>query len=119
MQGLLIYEIDGSKCKLTALIDIGSPVSFLRLDVYNQFVKSGKEELIKSSRRLSNISGDPLEVIGVAEIELKFIPLQEIKINLELFVLRDSLEAIILGRDFFTKHKLTFVYSPSRRGRAL
>jgi len=71
----------------------------LRLDIYNKFVNSGNLKLMKSSRRLSNISEGPLDIVGVAEIELKFDPLQKVKIKIEFCILRNNLEAIIIGRD--------------------
>lgn len=83
----------------------------MRFDIYNKFVKSSNFKITKSSRRLSDISRGSLDVIGVTEIEIKFDPLQKIKI--EFRILKNSLEAILIGRDFFRKHKFTFVYSPS------
>jgi len=114
-----VIEINGTICELSALIDTGSPVSFLRLNIYNKFVNSGNLKLMKSSRRLSNISGGPLDIVGVAEIELKFDPLQKVKIKIEFCILRNNLEAIIIDRDFFKKQIYLCLFTVmSGRGRA-
>lgn len=54
-------------------------------------------KLVRSSRRLNNLSG---VLLDVAEVEIKLEPLRKVRIKIDLFVLRDSPEVIIIVRDF-------------------
>lgn len=105
-------EISGKNCKLSALIDTGSLVSLVRRDIYDKWIKSDNVKLNKINRKLSNLS-DPLKIVGVANIEIELEPLPKTKFAIDLFVIEESPEVLILGREFLRRQKLTLVFSPS------
>lgn len=63
-----VIRIAGESCKLAALIDTGSPVSFMRYKEFGEYGKARNIKIHKSNRKLNNLSGEPLEIIGVVQI---------------------------------------------------
>lgn len=104
-----VIKIAGESCKLAALIDTGSPVSFMRR---KEFSKYGKARNIKIRRTVNNLSGEPLEIIGVVQTAIIMEPLKNVEFSIEMYIIGDSPEAIILGRDFFQKTKTHNSFSP-------
>ncbi|RLU18844.1 hypothetical protein DMN91_009202 [Ooceraea biroi] len=112
-----VCKMMGENCELTALIDTGSPVSFVKLSVYNQYVRNKNVLLKPSNRNLRNLSDQILEIDGIVRVEISLRQLPDTKFGVDLYVLKDnSFQGdIILGREFITEEKLTLVYEPSAR----
>jgi len=102
-------------CKLVALVDTGSPVSFVKNTVYTRFCKGYKYKLKPSSRNLRNLCNKPLDLEGIVNVELEISELPKLSFETELFVISNAmLEAdVILGREFLQEQKLTLVYKPA------
>lgn len=110
-----ISEIAEKKCKLLALMDTGSPVSFIRYSIYEKYLKPNRIDLIASNRELRNLSNESLKVIGMVKVKLALLPLRNMRFEIDLFVLNDNTcnVDLILGREFLNKERLTLVYRPT------
>jgi len=106
-----VDSIGGQNCELTAMVDTGSPVSFVKLSIYEQFIKPNNQ-MSYTNRKFVNIKKLPLDVVGIVTVDLSLQLLKNKKMLVELYVIRDQAFAtdIILGREFILKQKLTVVY---------
>lgn len=107
-------RIGNSKCNLLALVDTGSPVSFMKQSTYEKFVKPTDKPLEISKSNLRNLNDKPLQVLGIVRIALG-IPKLKTSLNVTLHVLPDSTfdGDVILGREFLNKAKLTLIVKPN------
>ena len=101
---------------LYALLDTGSPVSFIRLSVFN---KSFKNVTIRDScdRSFQAANGKPIPILGLfsTNITLETLPDFSAEITLHIFN-NDCLKTdLIIGRDFLDHHNITVVYSPENK----
>jgi len=105
-----IETICNKKCNLRAILDTGSPVSFVKYDVYVKWILPFVRKLISLSRVFVNLQGTPLHVVGVAPVELSIDFLKNKKILVDLFVIKDNAfdSDLILGREFIRQQGLTF-----------
>jgi len=108
-------------CKLIALIDTGSPVSFIKNSVYIRYCKGPKYKLKPSGRNLRNLYDRPLKLEGTVRVELRIAILSQLSFEVDLFVISNAtLESdIILGREFLQVQKLTLVYKPADQQAAI
>jgi len=112
---IAISVLCNQNCNLIALIDTGSPVSFIKNSVYVRHCKGPKYKLKPSGRNLRNLCNRPLQLEGTVRVELKIAVLSKLSFEVDLFVISNAtLEAdIILGREFLQEQKLIFVYKPA------
>jgi len=101
-----ISSICNKNCKLMALVDTGSPVSFVKNSVYLRYCSC--LVLKPSSRNLRNLCDQPLDIEGSVKVALSIDVLAKATFNVELFVISNTtLETdIILGREFLFDHRL-------------
>jgi len=110
-----ISRICNKNCNLIALVDTGSPVSFVKDSVYSQYCSD--VNLFSSMRNLRNLGDRPLDIKGTVKVALSIDVLSGNSFTVELFVISNTtLEAdLILGREFLFEHRLTLVYKPVDR----
>jgi len=65
-----VDTICGRKCDLRAILDTGSPVSFVKYRVYVKWILPFAKKLVSSSRVFVNLQKNPLNVVGVEPVEL-------------------------------------------------
>lgn len=108
---VIVSSLEGESCKLSALLDTGSPVSFLKIDCFDKFVKS-RDKLLVSTRRFRNISKETLSVLGSVKTRVTFELFGAREFNIELFVIGDGLfeTDLIIGREFLDKERFTYIY---------
>ncbi|XP_011883952.1 PREDICTED: uncharacterized protein LOC105571091, partial [Vollenhovia emeryi] len=113
-----IDSINGERCKLLALIDTGSPVSFAKFSVYEKYVKPREIKLSPVKTKLRNLSDHVLEVIGIVKVEVSLPQLPNISLSVDLHILKENVFEgdIILGREFMRKQKLTLIFRPITQG---
>lgn len=111
---ITISEICGQPCELSTLIDTGSPVSFIKCSVFEKIVKPFRADLKPVNRILTNLSSEPLNILGVVKVKIILSPLKDNVFEIDLFVLDNTaVEAdLILGREFLHGEGLTLVYRP-------
>ncbi|KAK2575245.1 hypothetical protein KPH14_012760 [Odynerus spinipes] len=104
------------KKPLVALVDTGSPVSFIKASVYFKFVESSKK-LSNVAKNLRSLTNDPLDILGLVDVELSLAHFENRKFPTTLWVTNsDAFQGdLILGREFFKKGKLVLVYDPTAK----
>lgn len=119
----LKLELDGSiirvdsvgdrRCDLTAIVDMGSPVSFVKYSVYLKMIKPLGYFLVASKRKFVNIKCLPLDVVGMVTVDLTSRLLKNKQMSVKLYVIRDQAIAsdFILGQEFILQEKLTVIYN--------
>lgn len=105
---LNICEINGTACKLTALINSGSPVSFIRESVYNKFFLT--TPLKTSPHSYKALNDGIIKTRGFISSFIKLDILPHILTFCDLHVLNhnSSPTHILLGRDFLKVNKLFY-----------
>jgi len=99
------------------LFDAGSPISFVRHDIFLKLIQPCVSSLKCSNRKFVNIKGDPFDVLGVVIVDIALENFVN-TFQVELFVLQESLIAydIILGRDFIGKQKFLITCNKENAG---
>jgi len=107
-----IDSIEGRSCNVMALLDTGSPVSFIKYRAYLTYVKPWANNLMSTQRKFVNIKNLPLDIMGEVKVELTLKLLKDKLLSVNLFVIKDQAFAadIILDREFITLQKLTIIY---------
>jgi hypothetical protein len=64
-------EIRTNRVRISALIDTGADLSLLRYDVFRDFCQlNDRVQLVKNYPRLTDVHGNDMQVIGVANLDL-------------------------------------------------
>lgn len=110
---ITIYRLNGERCKFVALLDTGSPVSFIRHSIFDRYMKSRSIE-ISPANIFRNLSKQALNITGVVKAEIEIEQKVDVKYKVDFHILEDNIfkTDFILGRDFLDKQKLTVVYNP-------
>ncbi|KMQ85893.1 retrovirus-like pol polyprotein [Lasius niger] len=110
-----IDSINGSDCELFALMDTGSPVSFIDSDNFSKiFTKDFPLEMV--DRKFNALSKTPIDVIKKTKTKINFRDFPEHNFDITLHVVSSTFADfdVIIGRDFLEGHNLTLVFCPSR-----
>lgn len=102
-------------CNLDALVDTGSPVSFVLHSVFKNFF--GQTFTLKKTniKNLQTINNSNINVIGSISttVGLTLLPNLELKVNFQVLDNDSWPTQVILGRDFISNNKLKLLYDPS------
>jgi len=104
-----VETICNRECNLRAILDMGSPVSFVKYNVYVKWILPFVGKLVSSKRVFVNLQRNPLNVIGVVPVELTIDFLKNKRTLVNLFVIKDNAfdSDLILGREFIRQQGLT------------
>jgi len=110
-----IDSIDNRDCNLTALMDWELRLFRLvvvKYSVYSFHIKYFANKLQPTNRKFVNIKDSLLEVLGSIKVDLTLRLLNDRKLTVNLFVIKDQAFAtdIILGKDFISNQKLTVIF---------
>jgi len=107
-----VETICNKKCNLRAIIDTGSPASFVKYDIYVEWILPFEKKLEPSNRVFVNFHKTPLNIVGAVPVELKIDFLKNKKVLVNLFVITDNAfdSDFILGREFIKQQRLTLCY---------
>jgi len=107
-----VDSLQGQPCKLVALLDTGSAVSFIKYSVYLSFSKFITSELRPTVKKFVNIKDMPLEIIGTVVVKFTLSLVNHRDFEMSLFVIKDQAfpHDFILGRDFLSTQRLTVVF---------
>lgn len=111
---LKVTTLNNHSCNITALLDTGSPVSFICSSVFEKYCGSSVpvQNSINHYKALNNF---PIKIIGSISTSLVLDALPNTLTNVNFHILEDdsfSLK-IIIGRDFIKNNKLMVFYNPS------
>jgi len=103
-----VVNICNRNCKLVALFDTGSPVSFVKHDVFLKLILPYDKNLKQSNRKFVNIKRELFDIFGVVSVKVMLENYRE-PFQVELFVLKEFQISfdIIFGRDFIRKERFT------------
>jgi len=106
---LKITEFNNIPCNLSALVDTGSPISFICPSIFKEFCNSLIDSLSNPSLSYKALNDGPIEINGIIRSSIKFELLPNISIQGNFHVLRHNslFTHIIIGRDFL-RNKLFF-----------
>lgn len=98
---ITVSSLMGESTKLITLIDIGSPVSLIRNDIYLKYLESRNCELMPTSKKLINLNQQKIGILGVAHAKFSLKPMGEIEFEVALYVLANNTFQghIIIGRE--------------------
>jgi len=104
--------IEGRTYSLLAMVDTGSPVSFVKYNTYRAIIKPFCSNVKMTDRKFVNLMNSTLEIIGSVKVILILRPLKDLEFPVELFVIKDQAFAadMILERRFLLDEKLTVIY---------
>lgn len=111
---LKIVSMNRHSCEIDALMDTGSPVSFVKPSVVQKFCRETKREIVDSSRSLSALNNIPIRVLGSIDIKICLEQIPETEFDIKLYILEDDNFScgLIIGRDFLNNTRLTLIYNP-------
>ncbi|XP_077258588.1 uncharacterized protein LOC143895393 [Temnothorax americanus] len=109
-----VIALNKVKSDLVALVDTGSPISFVRPSVYKKYFESS-DNATSSHHSYKALNNSPIQISGTVSSELILSPLPEFSASIELNVLlNDCLTMdLIIGMDFIKKHKIKIMYNPT------
>lgn len=98
------------------MIDTGSPISFVSLDVYKQFSDTGNIQLKPVNRSYSALNNTEIKLLGVVETTIVLENLPEFRLDVKFHVMKESLITadIIIGRDFLDNQNVAALYIPAK-----
>jgi len=110
-----ISRIADQTCELEALIDTGSPVSFIKASACENHVKLANNVVETLFRKLRALGDNDLEIAGTIRLRFAIESLGDRLVETTFYILKEnSLRSdVILGREFLDEHKLTLVYEPN------
>jgi len=113
-----VCQVGEKECSLLALVDTGSPVSFIKVKTLYKYIEPNSEIVKPVQTNLRNLSSQPLDIIGKTRIKITLSKLNKEKQDVELYILNNNTFEgdLILGRDFLSNGKLTLVYTPVVQG---
>ncbi|XP_036146891.1 uncharacterized protein LOC118646976 [Monomorium pharaonis] len=111
---LTVVELNNTKCKLIALLDSGSPISFVRPSIYKKYFDIPINFLQRNSKDYTAVNSTPIRLLGSITSTLKLEALSRLKAKVSLNVLNEDTLAtdLILGLDFFYENSITFQLCP-------
>lgn len=107
---LNVCEINGKICKLSASIDSGSPVSFMRRSIYEKFFNPLITPLKLSQHSYKALDNAIIKTQGFISSSIKLEALPNITAFCDLHILDHNTSAthLLLGRDFIRINKLLY-----------
>lgn len=116
---VIVNKINGIDSNLSALMDTGSPVSFISLNNFNEMFSGtidSLESLESVDRKFSALPKTPINVIGKIKSTVNFREFPDRDFNITFHVVDSDFSDLdlILGRDFLEQHDLTLIFRPSK-----
>ncbi|XP_077258535.1 uncharacterized protein LOC143895354 [Temnothorax americanus] len=103
-----IVQLNGKHCDLSALMDTGSPVSFVKDAICKKFGLHDSSKVIETKRKFTTLNDYPIPVKGIvrASISLDSYPNKKYEFNLYILEKDNFTYDLVIGRDFM-ENKVT------------
>lgn len=113
---VFVNNINGKNDNLSALMDTGSPVSFISLSNFSKIFEEPITSLETVDRKFNALPKTPINVLGRIKSNIKFkeLPGRDFDIVFHIVDSDFSDLDLIIGRDFLERHELTLVFRPSK-----
>lgn len=113
---LEVVRVGGKPNSALALLDTGSPVSFISVSAFIKFFASSAITLKTPSRSYNAVNNIAIPLSGcfLTSVELKQFP--NISLTIDLLVLENNniTSDIIIGRDFLSNHRISTTIVPGK-----
>lgn len=93
---IIVDTLNNKKTCLSAIVDTGSPVSFVSAKVYNKFFDRSLESLTSSNHVFSALNGTPIVIHGIVRLRLTLKQLPNLNLKIDLHIMKTDL----LSKDF-------------------
>lgn len=106
-----LRKINNVNCELRALVDTGSPVSFIKRETFKNLFRGSSRASEASNRKFNALNDLPIETYGSVQTEITLEQWPEKPFKVEFHILQNKglIPDCILGRDFLAKEKITLV----------
>lgn len=110
---LNIIELNGESCNVRALIDTGSPVSFIKLSAFRGFKRSDGQVERRRPKNYKTLSNQTIDIMESVRSNIRLELLKDVLLNIDLRSNEFEYD-VVIGRDFLdNKLTLTFGLSSS------
>lgn len=112
-----VINLNGRDCCLHALIDTGSPISFVRANVYKRFFERAAETLRSPSSEYTALNNTVISIAGTVKSFICFeqLPDSVLEIQLKISEKDDYSNDLIIGRDFLNNRNISVLYKPMEK----
>ncbi|KMQ87776.1 hypothetical protein RF55_12857 [Lasius niger] len=114
---LKVVQINNTVCDLVALLDSGSPVSFIGPSVFNKFFRFPTVFKNNSKQLYKALNNTPISTYGLISSSLQLKDLPNLTVPIELHVLENNFTSadLIIGRDFLANNKISVTMNFSKK----
>lgn len=111
---IVIDKINNVNCNLSALMDTGSPVSFVGLNNFKKFFNCSQSALEQVDRKFNALPKTPINVLGKINSVIGFETFPDRTFDVCLHVVDSEFSEmdLIIGRDFLENYDLTLIFRP-------
>lgn len=110
-----IISINNANSMISALLDTGSPISFIGYKTFYKFFDSNV--LLNSSEKsYKALNGKPIKIIGTISTSIILEALPIVEADILFYILNDDTFSgqVILGRDFLINNKISCIFNCSK-----
>lgn len=95
---------------------MGSPISFIRLSVFEKFFDTPVRSLKRNSKNYTAVNRSPIQIFGLTFSVIKLQSLPDLLVEVDFNILSNESfsTSLILGLDFFTANNVSFILNPRR-----
>jgi len=113
---VIVNSINNINSNLSALIDTGSPVSFISLKNFSKMFKLKIDSLDPVDRKFNALPKTPINVLGKIKSRIEFREFPDRVFDITLHVVKSDFSDLdlIIGCDFIEQHELTLIFRPSK-----
>lgn len=110
-----VVQLNGVPCNLAALIDTGSPVSFICPSVFNQYFSFSCVTPSDSNQVYKALNNTPISTYGFVSTNIVLESLPDLIASVKFSVLKQSFNVanLVIGRDFLKSNKISVTINPS------
>jgi len=111
-----IIKVGNNDCSVSALMDTGSPVSFISLNNFRKLLGLTEKALEPVISRFNALPKTPIDVLGKfnSTVVFEYFPDQNFTITFHVIATDFSDLDMIIGRDLMDNHNLTLIYNASK-----
>lgn len=109
-----VISVESKSCNSNALIDTGSPISFISVNSFYKHINSSLKILEPEYKRFNALSSVPIYILGKYQTCIQLGEFSNIEMKITLHVVSNDFAEfeLIIGRDFLEEQQVTLIYRP-------